>query len=229
MRPWDYWLTLGGRDLRYKGILFDLDGTLLDTNELIIKSFQHTIAVHYKREVDIDIVRAFFGKTARAALEFLGPDKVEEMTKTFREYQNIHHDQFAKIFAGVAEVIQELYNASVLLGIVTSKKYDTAMRGLKLFDMDKYFSVVIGADQCQNTKPHPEPVQLALNKLGLAPQDCLMVGDSPFDILSGRKAGVKTAAVRWSEVSWPDVMAAEPDYIIDTMVELISLGEINTK
>lgn len=168
--------------MRYKGILFDLDGTLLDTNDLIIKSFQHTIAVHYKREVDIDIVRTFFGKTAREALEFLGPDKVEEMTKTFREYQNIHHDQLAKIFAGVAEVIQELYNSGVFLGIVTSKKYDTAMRGLKLFDMDKYFSVVIGADQCQNTKPHPEPVQLALNKLGLAPQNCLMVGDSPFDI-----------------------------------------------
>jgi len=215
--------------LRYKGILFDLDGTLLDTNELIIKSFQHTIAVHYKREVDIDIVRAFFGKTARAALEFLGPDKVEEMTKTFREYQDIHHDQLAKIFVGVAEAIRGLHNDGVLLGIVTSKKYATAMRGLKLFDMDKYFSVVISADQCQNTKPHPEPVQLALAKLRLAPQDCLMVGDSPFDILSGGRAGVKTVAVRWSEVPWADVMVAEPDYIISTMAELISLGESNSK
>ncbi|MBP2628693.1 MAG: HAD-superfamily hydrolase, subfamily variant 1 [Firmicutes bacterium] len=210
--------------MRYKGILFDLDGTLLDTNDLIIKSFQHTIAVHYKREVDIDVVRSFYGKTARAALEFLGPDKVEEMTETFREYQNIHHDQLAKIFTEVAEVIQELYNAGVKLGIVTSKRHDTAMRGLKLFDMDKYFSVVIGADQCQNTKPHPEPVQLALAKLGLKPQDCLMVGDSPFDIVSGGLAGVKTVAVRWSEVPWPDVLAAEPDYIINTMSELISLS-----
>lgn len=215
--------------MRYKGILFDLDGTLLDTNELIIKSFQHTFALHYKEEVDIDIIRAFFGKTARAALEFLGPDKVEEMTKTFREYQELHHDHLAKIFPGVAEVIQGLHNKGVLLGIVTSKKYATAMRGLKLFNMDQYFSVVMSADQCKNTKPHPEPVQLALTKLSLASQDCLMVGDSPFDILSGAQAGVKTVAVRWSEVPWSDVMAAEPDYIIDTMAELISLGEINSK
>ena len=215
--------------MRYKGILFDLDGTLLDTNELIIKAFQHTVGVHYEREVDSDIIRAFFGKTSKAALEFLGPDKVEEMTATLREYQSIHHDQLAKVFTGVREAIQELYDAGVVLGIVTSKKSNTAMRGLKLFNMDKYFSVVVTADQCQNTKPHPEPVELALAKLGLTSQECLMVGDSPFDILSGRGAGVKTVAVRWSEVPWADVMAAEPDYVIDTMAELISLVEVHPK
>ena len=215
--------------MRYKAILFDLDGTLLDTNELIVKSFQHTIAVHEQRELDAEIIRAFFGKTAKALLEFLAPDKVEEMTTTYRAYQSAHHDEWAKIFVGVREVIQEFYDAGMLLGIVTSKKNATAMRGLKLFDLDKYFTVVISAEQCQHTKPHPEPVQLALTKLGLAPQDCLMVGDSPFDILSGRGACVETVAVRWSEVPWPDVMAAEPDYIINTMAELISLAELNIK
>jgi pyrophosphatase PpaX len=201
----------------------------LDTNELIIKSFQHAVTVHYKREVDIDIIRSFFGKTSKEALEFLGPDKVEEMTTTFREYQSTHHDQLAKIFAGVIEVIKEMYDAGVMLGIVTSKKNGNAMRGLKLFNMEKYFSVVISADQCQHTKPHPEPVQLALTKFGLAPEECLMVGDSPFDILSGRGAGVKTVAVRWSEVPWENVMAAEPDYVIETISELISMLEINNK
>lgn len=209
--------------MKYKGVLFDLDGTLLDTNDLILKSFRHSYFTHYNREPDLAIAKAYFGRPLREALEIMAPDKVEEVLRTYREFNIIHHDQLAKCFTGVAEVIRDLYNDGVLMGIVTSKTHKTAVRGLKLFDMDKYFPVVIGFEQCSHHKPHPEPVQLAAAGLGLAPEKCLMVGDSPFDIMSGRAAGAKTAAVRWSEVPWEDVMAARPDYVIDTIRDLIPL------
>jgi pyrophosphatase PpaX len=215
--------------LHFKGILFDLDGTLLDTTELIIKSFQHTIDVNYNRPVDLEIVRAYFGKPLRAALEVLGPGDVDKLIHTYREFNLQHHDELAKIFAGVAQTIQELYSAGVLLAVVTSKTHTTAIRGLKLFDMDKYFPVVIGCEQCQNHKPHPEPVQLALAGLGLWAGDCLMVGDSPADILSAQAAGVKTAAVRWSALPIGTLEAVHPDFILDTMADLLCVSGVQKK
>jgi pyrophosphatase PpaX len=133
--------------LGYKGVLFDLDGTLIDTTDLILKSFQYSFYKHYNRDADLGVVKAYFGKPLRAAVEVLAPDNVEEVLKTYREYNLVHHDRLAKSFAGVAEVIRDMYNDGVLMGIVTSKTHQTAIRGLKLFDMDKYFPVVIGFEQ----------------------------------------------------------------------------------
>ncbi|MDF2636223.1 MAG: HAD-superfamily hydrolase, subfamily variant 1 [Pelosinus sp.] len=210
----------------YKAVLFDLDGTVLDTSDLIVSSFIHTFQKHYKRELALSEIHAFFGKTLRAAMEYLGPDKVEELIQTYREYSLTHHDQMITIFSGVIETIQALYEAGIMMAIVTSKTKKTTLRGLKLFDLDKYFSVIIGADQCQNHKPHPEPIQNALLQLQIRPEECLMVGDSPFDLISARQAGVKTVAVRWTRVSWETIVAEKPDYILEDMYGLLPLCEI---
>lgn len=213
----------------YKGILFDLDGTLLDTTDLIIKSFQHTVKAHYDREVDVDLVLRYFGKPLRAAMEVIGPEKVDELIQTYREYNLIHHDSLAKSFAGVAEVIQELFNQGLLMAIVTSKTQATAIRGLKLFDMDKYFPVIIGCEQSTNHKPHPEPVLVALAELGLTADECLMVGDSPADLASGKAAGTKTAAVSWTVLPMESLLAENPDYVLDTLADLLPLCGIEEK
>jgi len=215
--------------LGYKGILFDLDGTLLDTTDLIIKSFQHTVKAHYDREVDVDLVLRYFGKPLRAAMEVIGPEKVDELIQTYREYNLIHHDSLAKSFAGVAEVIQELFNQGLLMAIVTSKTQATAIRGLKLFDMDKYFPVIIGCEQSTNHKPHPEPVLVALAELGLTADECLMVGDSPADLASGKAAGTKTAAVSWTVLPMESLLAENPDYVLDTLADLLPLCGIEEK
>lgn len=215
--------------MRYKGILFDLDGTLLDTSDLIIKSFQHAMQVHYQQEADIDIVRAYFGKPLRAALEVMGPDKVDELVDTYREYNLLHHDRLAKIFAGVVEAVQQLYSAGVLLGVVTSKTYATALRGLRLFDLDKYFPVVIGCERCTRHKPDPEPVLIGLAELGINAAECLMVGDSPFDIASARSAGVRTVAVGWSELPREVLLKEKPDYFVDSMAALLDVCGIKQK
>jgi len=116
-----------------------------------------------------------------------------------------------------------LYEAGIAMAIVTSKTESTALRGLKLFNLDHYFSFIIGADQCQNHKPHPEPVFAALAKLQVEPEECLMVGDSSFDLISARHANVKTAAVRWSRVAWETILLEEPDYILGNMSDLLPI------
>ena len=212
--------------MRYKAVLFDLDGTVLDTSDLIISSFKHTFHKHYKREIALSEIHAFFGKTLRAAMEYLGPDQVEELIQTYREYSLAHHDQMITVFSGVVETIHALHEAGVVMAIVTSKTKKTALRGLKLFDLDNYFPVIIGADQCQNHKPHPEPIQNALIQLKMRPEECLMVGDSSFDLISARQAGVKTAAVRWTRVSWETILLEKPDYILENMYGLLTVCDI---
>ncbi|MBP2644777.1 MAG: HAD-superfamily hydrolase, subfamily variant 1 [Firmicutes bacterium] len=209
--------------MNYRGILFDLDGTLLNTNALIIQSFQHTYRVHFNRDVDVDIVRAYFGRPLRAALEYLGPDKVDEMTKTYREFNASNHDRLTRIFPDVTETLQRLYASGIKLAVVTSKFEERARLGLKLFDIEKYFSVVIGCDNCENHKPHPEPVELALKAIQLSASDCLMAGDSPADLKSAACAGVKTAAVRWTELPWTVIEAENADFVLASMKDLLSI------
>ncbi|HWR45583.1 pyrophosphatase PpaX [Sporomusa sp.] len=215
--------------MKFKGILFDLDGTLIDTSNLIIRSFQHTFEQHYGRPLTPQEVYAFFGKPLRAAMEHYGPDKVEDLIKTYREFNLVHHDNLTTGFVGVAETIQKLYNAGILMAIVTSKTKSTAIRGLRLFDMDKYFPIVIGHEECLKHKPDPEPVLLALEQIKLAPAECLMVGDSPFDLASARAAGVKTAAVRWTQIDWENLLAEQPDYVLNTIEDLLDICVIENK
>ncbi len=208
--------------MNYKGLLFDLDGTLLDTTDLILKSFQHTIRTHNGHDADLELVKSTFGQPLIEALALMGSDP-EAMIKTYRDYNKQYHDELARVFAGTAEVIRTLYGRGIKLAVVTSKIRAISVRGLRLFDLDKYFPVVIGHEDCQHHKPHPEPVLRALDGLGLAAGDCLMVGDSPVDILSAKAAGVKTAAVRWTHVPWGAVMAAGPDLVLEDMDALLPL------
>ena len=206
-----------------RGVLFDLDGTLLDTSELIIKSFNHTMNTHYQRNADIDVVRSYFGRPLRTAMEFMGPDKVEELIATYREYNLLHHDTSVKIFAGVAEVIRKLHEAGILMAVVTSKTHATAIRGLRLFNLDKYFATVIGCERSLKHKPDPEPVIVALSDLDLPACECLMVGDSPYDLRSAKSAGVKTAAVSWSDIPIDTLLAEKPDYVLNSMNDILSI------
>lgn len=214
---------MGATELIYKAVLFDLDGTVLDTSDLIISAFRHTFQKHCNRELTPLEIHAFFGKTLRSAIEHFAPDKVEESIQSFREFNLVHHDQMTKIFSGVTETIQSLHEAGIMTVIVTSKTKKTALRGLKLFNLDHYFPIIIGSDQCQNHKPHPEPIQKALFQLEMKPEECLMVGDSPFDLISARRAGVKTVAVRWTRVSWKTILHEVPDFTLENMHELLAI------
>ena len=208
---------------RYRGVFFDLDGTLLDTTPLIVKSFQHTFQTHYQRTITLEDIQPYMGKPLLAAMEVMAPGEEDQVIATYRAFNNLHHDQLAGIFEGVYDTVKALYDAGIVLAVVTSKTAVMARRGLRLFDMEKFFTTVIGVDETSRHKPEPEPVLAALRETRLNAGECIMVGDSSHDILSGLGAGVKTAAVRWTQVPWNEVTASNPDYILETMPDLLKL------
>ncbi len=211
---------------KFKGILFDLDGTLLDTTPLIINSFQYAFAEVCKRQITAAEVFPFFGKPLRAAMETLAPDQAEELLQAFRKYNLANHDDMVTIFPGIAETLSVLKDKGLKLAIVTSKGSNLALRGLQLFDLAKHFNVIIGMEDCQQHKPHPEPVLKALQKLELSADECLMVGDSSFDVISAHQAGVAAVAVSWTNVDRPALIASEPEYLIERIEELKAICQI---
>ncbi|MCT4619763.1 MAG: pyrophosphatase PpaX [Marinisporobacter sp.] len=212
-----------------KTILFDLDGTLLDTNELIIQSFQHTYKTHLEREVPREKIIKSFGEILKITLDRECPECSDEALDTYRGFQNLNFEKFITIHTGVKEVVEGLYKKGYKLGVVTSRLNESARRGLKLFDLEKYFSCIVGANNTDKHKPDPAPVLMALKELNSHPKEAMMVGDSPFDVLCGKNAGVISVAVSWSALPKEMYLKHEPDYVVDSMEELIKIIEESNK
>ncbi|QHS23253.1 pyrophosphatase PpaX [Virgibacillus sp. MSP4-1] len=205
-------------------LLFDLDGTLIDTNELIISSFLHTLEQYvpgkYKREDVYD----FIGPSLWDSFGQVMPDKVDEMVETYRKHNLEHHDSIVVAYDGVAETIQKLKEDGYKLGIVTTKVGDTAKRGLEVTKLAGYFDVLIGLDDVRHAKPHPEPIYQALKALDAKADEAIMVGDNTHDILAGQNAGVKTAGVAWTIKGRETLESLNPDYMLDNMRDLLTIA-----
>ena len=143
--------------MKFKALLFDLDGTVLDTSDLIMASFRHVLKLHYDRDLEPAEVYPFFGRPLKDAMEHFDSANIDSLINTYREHNLLHHDEMIKVFAGVADTLQILFNKGIIMAIVTSKTQTTALRGLKLFNLDKFFPVIIGHEQCEKHKPNPEP------------------------------------------------------------------------
>lgn len=216
----------------YKYILFDLDGTLIDTNELILKSFKHTYKTHLEREISETEILESFGEPLIVTLERYSKDNSKAMFKTFIDHNKVFHDDYIKLFPGVKECLEELKKMGCLIAFVTSKRRSMAEHGLEFFDILKYFDETIALDDTTVHKPHPEPIWLALEKLNCSDkkEEALMVGDSKFDIMCASNAGIKSVLVNWSLASTVQKdQEITPDFIIDDLEKLINIvkGEIN--
>ena len=204
-------------------VLFDLDGTLIDTNELIIESFLYTLNPEkYKR----NDVLPFMGPTLRETFEAINPEKVDEMITTYRQFNLANHDTLVKEFPHVFETIQALKQAGVKIGIVTTKVLQTVEKGLKLTKLDPFFDVVVALDHVQKAKPDPEPVLKALELLGSKPVEAIMVGDNSHDILGGKNAGTMTAGVAWSLKGKEFLLGFKPDYLLEDMTDLLEILKV---
>lgn len=209
--------------MRMETVLFDLDGTLIDTNELIIASFTHTIEKYADRPYTREEIIDFIGPPLIDSFQKVNPDLVEEMMATYREHNYAHHEQYVEAYPTVVETINKLKQAGLKLGIVTTKLSDTAKLGLKITGMDQLFDVLIGLDDVENAKPHPEPILKAMNLLHANPMTTLMVGDNYHDIEAGHNAGVKTAGVAWSLKGRKVLEKHDPDYMLEEMRDLLTI------
>lgn len=205
-------------------VLFDLDGTVINTNDLIVASFQHVLKEHVGLDVPAETIYRHFGEPLPTSLARYCPERALELTDLYRVFNLANHDELVKQFDGVREVLERLRGAGVKLGIVTSKRHDVALRGLRVCGFEHYFDTLVGMDETRRHKPEPEPIFLALERLGEAPgPHVLMVGDSTFDILCGRNAGVQTAAVGWSMIGRQELASAEPHIWVEQPQDLVEL------
>jgi pyrophosphatase PpaX len=212
-----------GDFMAIKNILFDLDGTLLDTNELIIQSFQHTYQTHLGRKVDKEEIVKNFGEILKITLDREFGEYSDEAIKTYRSFQVGNFEKLIAIHEGVKEGVIELHRQGYKLGVVTSRLNDSAIRGINHFGLMNYFGSIIGADHTDKHKPDPTPAFMALNELGGKPEETIIVGDSPFDILCGKNAGIKSVAVSWSALPMEVILKYEPDYVVNSMEGLLEL------
>jgi pyrophosphatase PpaX len=205
-------------------VLFDLDGTIVDTNELIISSFLHALEGIPGNGVGRDFIIPNMGKPLMEQLMmFSGLSDVEELTRVYREYNLRMHDELVREFPHVREVIAELRNRGIQVGIVTSKIRLTTEKSLKFCGLDAFMQAVVTIDDVLKPKPDPEGIQLAMRELSADPETTMMVGDSPADIEAAQNAGVRSVGVAWSLKGAAFLRTLNPDHIIEDMRELLDI------
>ena len=208
-----------------RALLFDLDGTLIDSIQLIEDSYRHTLATHVGRPFDRDEWLAGLGRPLKwqFAQWTDDPAEIERMIATYRAHNLAHHDAMVTAYDGAVEAVRELKRAGARLGVVTSKLRSGAHRGLARAGFDGLFDVVVGADDVREPKPAAEPALLALEQLGASARTAFMIGDSPHDVSCGRAAGTRTAAVRWGPFPPHYFEEAPPDRWIEAPARLVDL------
>jgi pyrophosphatase PpaX len=206
-------------------VLFDLDGTLIDSIRLILDSYHHTLAAHgIPPRTDEDWLRGV-GTPLNVQFAEWRDDlgKLEAMVATYREYNLAHHDRMVTVYPGIMAAIGSIRAAGRRTGLVTSKNRQGALRGLTLVRLEAMMDVLVCADEVTNPKPHPEPVEKAVALLGADPTTTVYVGDSIHDMVSGRAAGVRTAAALWGPFGREHLELATPDYWLETPADLLTL------
>jgi pyrophosphatase PpaX len=205
--------------------LFDLDGTLLDSIRLILDSYHHTLKVHGHPPRSDAYWLAGVGTPLRVQFKEWAhnAEVMEQMISTYRDFNLDKHDTMASAYPDVVAAVKALHARGVNLGIVTSKNRRGAERGLELMGLAKEFSLIIGADDVVNPKPHPEPVLKGLVHFGVGADETVYIGDSVHDMHSGRAAGVRTAAVLWGPFTRTDLASTRPDYWLEKPADLLSL------
>jgi pyrophosphatase PpaX len=206
---------------RLPPVLLDLDGTLVDTVPLILAAARHAFQGYGLAPTDADWV-AGIGTPLRAQLASFArsPADVDALVERYRSYWIEHHDGMTRPFDGALETVAALSAAGRPLAVVTAKVEAGAHRTLRHTGLLPYVEVVIGADSCARAKPHPDPVHLALARLGAGPDGAVLVGDSPHDVAAGRAAGVRTLAALWGACGREAFAAAPPDGWLSDIREL---------
>jgi len=211
--------------VRFPVVLFDLDGTLIDSGPIILASMQHSVRTVLGREVAYEELAATVGGQGLVAqMRELDPERVEELVEAYREHNDPLHDTL-EAFAEMVEVLPLLRSNGRRLGIVTAKRHRTVALALDRFpELAAQFDVIVGYEDTERHKPDPEPILAALARLGTEPAEAAYVGDSPFDIAAAKGAGVFAVAVAWGGIHADErLLAEEPDAFVRSPHELLDV------
>ena len=210
-------------------VLFDFDGTIMDTNRVIIGSWQHTFKTLRGREGDLYYILSTFGEPLVQSLKKTFPEVSTELSmKIYRDWQSKRFLDMIELFPGTEEMLAEIRKRGYKTGIATSRLRESLELALEKFDLTKYFDAIVSIEDIENPKPAPDTILKALEKLDAKPENAIMVGDSILDILCAKNADVASVLVSWSatlsEKAKEDFAEGErPDYIIQQPGELLDI------
>lgn len=203
-----------------RAVLFDFDGTLVNTNNLIIESFKYTYKKHFNISVDEKDIVKYFGEPLITTFERFDKNNAETLFKTYIEFNEARHDYMVEAFEGANDTLKELKNLGVKVGVVTSKRRILVERGLNVTGITEPMDVIITVEDTKRHKPLGDPLIKACEILNIKPSETLYVGDTHFDILCGKNAGCLTCLVKYTMLSLDELMAYSPDYIIEALMDL---------
>lgn len=205
-----------------RAVLFDIDGTLLDTVPLIVESYQHVFRQCLGHMIDPDVILAGIGTPLDAFFRQFWPDQAENMRKIYLEHNHARLDTHIGIFRAVPSMLDTLSGQGITMAVVTSKSRYSAMRSLAFFDLERYFKAFIVKESTERHKPDPAPVFEAMSQLGLIdPARVVFVGDSLHDLNCAKRAGCRSAIVSWTAMPVADLRAAAPDLWLEDGPDLV--------
>jgi pyrophosphatase PpaX len=210
--------------LRFRTVLFDLDGTLVDSGAIILASFRHATRTVLRREIpDHELLAAVGGPGLREQMEALDPERAEELIDVYSAHNIGLHDDL-KPCAGILDALGALRVEGRELGVVTAKRRATLALAFEVLpQLRRYFDVTVGAEDTERHKPHPEPLLAALERLGSDAADAVYVGDSPFDVQAAKAAGMASVAVTWGRIHSRERLEGErPDAVAESVEELLA-------
>ena len=211
----------------FDGYIFDIDGTLTSTNQLIFDSFNFIAKKYLNRTFTDDEIISLFGPTEDIILKEWCGNKYEEARKDYYRYYSDHHG-IARLYKGIREILQHLQSKKYPLGIFTGKGREASMITLKILGVDHYFDLIVTGDDVVNHKPSPEGIIKFLNHFKLKPERVLMIGDSVSDVIASKEAGVKIASVLWDSYGGEKVKEMKSDYYFHTVEKLREFILINS-
>ena len=211
--------------VRFPVVLFDLDGTLIDSGPMIVASMKHAAKSVLGREIPEEVLSAAVGGPGLVAqMQALAPDRVDDLVTAYRAHNEPLHEEL-EAFWEVVEVLPRLRDQGRKLGIVTAKRHATVRLAFdRLPELESNFDVVIASDDTERHKPSPDPLLAAADRLGARPEDAAYVGDSPFDIRAAKAAGMFAIAVAWGGIHPEEaLLREEPDAYVRHAEELVGV------
>jgi pyrophosphatase PpaX len=209
--------------VRYPVVLFDLDGTIVDSGWMILASFRHATQTVLGREIPDEVLMARVGSGHLVdQMADFDPDKAEELAHAYREFYAPLHSEL-KAFPGMLELLWTLDAEGRRLGVVSAKRTDIVQLAFDALGFGDLMDVVVGSDEAPRGKPHPDQILVALDRLDADAAETAYVGDAPFDVAAARAAGVHAIGVTWGGIHARARMEAEnPDAVVDTAEELLA-------
>ncbi len=205
---------------RPRCVIFDMDGTLTQTSQLIYDSFNY-IALKYegKKYTDEEITAMFGPPEEGALVAIVGRGNIRHAMKEYLEFYSEHHDELARLYPGILDLVAALKQRGVKLAVFTGKGIETTTITMEKFGLKPYFDYVVTGSDVVNHKPSAEGIHRIMEHFGLRPEDVLMVGDAVADVRASHEAGAKIAAVLWDSYSKDKVLQMKTDYVFHNVAE----------